>query len=371
MIKIKWFVRYKSNVPPNKVANSAFNLTQSKANTTDRKNPGISSEPLKGSLNLNRKEWKQIEGFIPGEKKHVNTLSERMPQFPLGKENVPTLLPKPGIPRVGLNADGKTLNFRQVLSILKNKTNEELIYESEPHRLYFLFSFCFGLTLLIYGIVLGEWAIFQANEDFKENKEEKNETLRKRDWVLNLGKYSIFSGIIFTCSYLAFTFPAKLIRRIYYLPGPVEHIKFTTYPMFPGRPTPVITVPLKNLERKYKARVWTGKGFYGTSDKSLFYFTLMEKNNNGKTIKNWVVDRRGFFWSDGRIFDYLFGKELIAESEAGIPYDEQVGIVNRELKKKKEKLRKQHGVFWNFKLVSRGLKDDIKRLSSKEISKKN
>ena len=37
-----------------------------------------------------------------------------------------------GVPQVG-----KNFTFRQVIGILKNKTQPELIYESEPHRLYF------------------------------------------------------------------------------------------------------------------------------------------------------------------------------------------------------------------------------------------
>ena len=66
----------------------------------------------------------------------TNDLKDRIPKFPLGKENVPTLLPRPGVPQVG-----KNFTFRQVIGILKNKTQPELIYESEPHRLYFLMCF--------------------------------------------------------------------------------------------------------------------------------------------------------------------------------------------------------------------------------------
>ncbi|CAH6723326.1 hypothetical protein CLIB1444_14S01574 [[Candida] jaroonii] len=316
--------------------------------------------------NLTPRDWKVIEGYIPGEKTQTNELKDRVPKFPLGKENVPTLLPRPGVPRVG-----KDHTFRQVITILRNKRQEELIYESEPHRLYFLACFCFGLTLLVYAIVLGEWAVFQANKDYEENKEEKNEVLKKREWFLNVLKNSIFCGIMLGASYAFFTFPQRLVRRMYYLPGPVEHVKFTSYPLLPGRPTPVITIPLKHLERKHQARVWTGKGFYGTSDSSLFFFTLKEINESGKTVKNWVVDRRGFFWSDGRVFDFLFGKETLAESEAGIPYDEQVGILNKELKKKKEKLRKEHGRFWNFKLMAKEVSNDIKKLTGNQITKRD
>lgn len=309
---------------------------------------------------LETSDWKQINQFIPGEKKQTDTLKDRIPQLPLGKENVPTLLPRPGVPRVS-----KNLNFRQVINILKNKTEPELIYESEPHRLYFLMCLCFGLTLLTYSAVLGEWAVFQANKDFDENVEEKNEVLKKREWVISVIKNSVFSVITLTGAYFVITFPTRLIRRMWYLPGPIEHVRFTTYPLVPGRPTPVVTLPLKNIERKHKARVWTGKGFYGTSDNSLFFFVLKEVNDKGKLMKNWVIDRKGFFWSDGRIFDYLFGKESIAEAEAGIPYDEQIGIVSREVRKKKQQLRKEHGMFYNFKLQGEEVKRDFKKLTGK------
>lgn len=307
---------------------------------------------------LEKTDWNQINAFIPGEKTQSDSLKDRVPKFPLGKENVPTLLPRPGVPRVL-----KQISFRQVLTVLKNKRQPELIYESEPHRLYFLLCMCFGLCLLIYGIVLGEWAIFQANKDYEENVEEKNEVLRKREWALDLLKNLIFSAIVLTGAYFVFTFPSRLVRRMYYLPGPVEHVRFTTYPLVPGRATPVVTLPLKSLERKHKARVWTGKGFYGTSDASFFFFVLREVQN-GKTVKNWVIDRKGFFWSDGRVFDYLFGKESIAESEAGVPYDEQIGIVNRRVQKKKEQLRKELGPFWRFKMQGQMMKDDAKKVGS-------
>lgn len=330
--------RYKSNVPDHK----------------DKKPPEI-----------NQQDWKTIQQFIPGEKVQGNDLKDRMPKFPLGKENVPTLLPKPNVPKVS-----KTLSFRQVINILKNRTEPELIYESEPHRLYFLICFCFGATMLIYGCVLGEYAFFQANKDFEDNEQEKNEIVRKREWLMSLLKNSTFSLIAFSAAYGILTLPNRLVRRMYYLPGPVEHIRLTTYPLVPGRPTPVVTIPLSNISRKHRGRVWTGKGFYGTSDNSLFFFVLREADDKNKTIKNWVVDRKGFFWSDGRVFDYIFGKETIAEAEAGIPYDEQIGIVDREVQRKNKELRQKHGLFYKYKLQGQEMKKDFNKLKGKVIGDK-
>ncbi|KAK6198792.1 uncharacterized protein RJT21DRAFT_98734, partial [Scheffersomyces amazonensis] len=303
-------------------------------------------------------EWKHLKQHIPGESIQTNEVKERVPKFPLAKEIVPTLLPKPGVPQVG-----PKYSFRQVLQILKTKTEPELIYESEPHRLYFLTCFCCGIVFAIYGLVLGEYAWFQAGLDYEENVEEKNEVLRKREWVFSLLKNSIFSIVMLTAAYGVFRLPTKLIRRIWYLPGRKEHIQFTSYPLIPGRPTPVVTTPLENLTRRKTARVWTGKGFYGTADNSMFFFILREKLANGRS-KNWMVDRKGFFWSDGRVFDYLFGKESVEEAEAGIPYDEQIGIINREVKKKKKQLREKHGRFYQFKIGAQDLKEDVSKATN-------
>lgn len=295
-------------------------------------------------------EWKHLKQHIPGEAPHSNTLKDRMPMFPLTKENVPTLLPRPGVPRVGPN-----MSFRQVIQMLKNKKNAELIYEAEPHRLYFLACFCCALVFAVYGCVLTEFAWFQANKDYEENEQELAEPLRKRQFAKSLLMYSSLGALALFMAYQIATFPTRLIRRMWYLPGPVEHVQFTSYSLIPGRPTPVLTVPLHDLARKHQARVWTGKGFYGTADKSLFFFMLKEVSKK----KTWIVDRKGFFWSDGRVFDFLFGKETIAEAEAGIPYDEQIGIVNREVRKKKKELREKHGVFYQWKLGAKEATKDV------------
>lgn len=296
-------------------------------------------------------EWKHLKQHIPGEATHTNTLKDRVPMFPLTKENVPTLLPRPGVPRVGPN-----MSFRQVIQILKNKKKPELIYEAEPHRLYFLACFCCALVFAVYGCVLMEFSWFQANKEYDENEQELAEPLRKRQFAKTLLMYSGLGAVALFMAYQIATFPTRLIRRMWYLPGPVEHVQFTSYSLIPGRPTPVLTVPLRDLVRKHKARVWTGKGFYGTADKSLFFFMLKEVSKK----RTWIVDRKGFFWSDGRVFDLLFGKETIAEAEAGIPYDEQIGIVNREVKKKKKELRDKHGVFYQWKLGAQEAKKDVK-----------
>lgn len=300
-------------------------------------------------------EWKHLKQHIPGEGVQSNDLKDRIPKFPLGKENVPTLLPRPGVPRVG-----PKMSFRQVLQVLKNKKQPELIYESEPHRLYFLACACMAVVFAVYGCVLVEYAWYKSSKDYNENLEELDEVHRKRQRVLTFAENAALGSLALFAAYHFATFPTRLIRRMWYLPGPVEHIKFSSYPLIPGRPTPLITVPLENLVRRHKARVWTGKGFYGTADKSFFFFALKETSAN----RTWIIDRRGFFWSDGRVFDFLFGKESITDAEAGIPYDEKIGMINKEVKQKKKELRSKYGRFYQFKLGAEEVKSDAKAVGS-------
>lgn len=301
-----------------------------------------------------------MKHHIPGEAEHTNDLKSRVPKFPLGKENVPTLLPRPGVPQVG-----PKYSFRQVIQILKNKQKPELIYEAEPHRLYFLASFCLAVVLCVYGCVLLEYAYFQANLDYQENERELAEPLRKREWLISLLKYSSLGFIALAAAVGFAKFPTRLVRRMWYLPGPVEHVKFTSYPLFPGSPTPVITLPLASIARKHTARVWTGKGFYGTADNSMFFFVLKE---SGRKSRNWIVDRKGFFWADGRVFDFLFGKETIAAAEAGIPYDEQIGIINKEVARQRKQLRDKHGFFYKWKIQAQDMKHDARAASGYILS---
>ncbi|CCE83707.1 Piso0_004293 [Millerozyma farinosa CBS 7064] len=337
-------------VPPTRIINGGMTMI----NIRMKSNLPENFDPKKDLPSSG--EWKHLKQHIPGEGVQKDDLKSRLPKFPLAKETVPTLLPRPGVPQVG-----PKYSFRQVIQILKNKKAPELIYEAEPHKLYFLACFCCGTVFTIYGLVLLEYAWFQSNKDYEENVEELTEPLRTREWAVSLLKHSVFGVIALTAAYGAFMFPTRLIRRMWYLPGPVEHIKFTSYPLIPGRPTPVYTLPLNNIFRKHKARIWTGKGFYGTADNSLFFFTLKEAGEKGR---NWIVDRKGFFWSDGRVFDLLFGKETVAEAEAGIPYDEQVGIVNREVEKKRKELRNKHGFFYKWKIQASEMKKDVSAASN-------
>ncbi|ODQ78380.1 hypothetical protein BABINDRAFT_29196, partial [Babjeviella inositovora NRRL Y-12698] len=287
---------------------------------------------------------------VPGEADQQNSLASRLPKFPLGKETIPTLLPKPGVPQLGPNC-----SFADAIKILKTLKHEELIYEAEPHRLYFIACFCAAFVFAVYGLTFVENTGTNAVKLYRENPECLPEDENKMMLAGRLGvTLAMFS--VPACAVLFFVkFPLRLVRRIYYLPGPVEHVKIISHPMIPGRPTPVYTIPLEKLTRHQKSKVWTGRGFYGTLDNGSFFFRLKEQGKRA----TWIVDRKGFFWVDGRVYDYLFGKESLKEAEAGISYDQKHALASRDLKKKKEQMRKELGVAWQLKMQAQIMKEDI------------
>ena len=66
--------------------------------------------------------------------------------------------------------------------------------------------------------------------------------------------------------------------------------------------------------------------------------------------------------SSGQTAGFLtccLAKETIAEAEAGIPYDEQVGMVNREVERKRKELRTKHGFFYKWKIQAQDMKQDV------------
>ncbi|CDK24934.1 unnamed protein product [Kuraishia capsulata CBS 1993] len=293
-----------------------------------------------------------LSKHIPGEAKLTNDLKGRIPQFPLGKENVPTLLPRPGVPQ-----PGRDMPLKRMIKILKSKTEPELIYDAEPHKLWFFASVCLGLLYIIYGLNALSIGLELAWTTFSANDLQLPQNARYLQLVSQGGLTIILAIMPAVAGYMLLMTPTRLIRRMWYLPGPVDHVKFYTHPLIPGRPTPVITIPLEQINRHGKAKIWTGRGFYGTSDK-LFFFFLWEKGHRFP----WIVDRKGFFWGDGRVFDVMFGKESIQEAESGLTYDDKIGLLLEERKRKKKELKEKDGIAWRFKATGRLMKDDISKI---------
>lgn len=278
------------------------------------------------------------------------SLASRIPSFPLSKELVPTLLPRAGVPQLSA-----LFSFADALRTLKTSTQEELIYEAEPHRLYFIACFCAAFVFSVYALTFLENTGSNAVKLYKENPENLPHRENLALLAGRLGVTLVLFAIPAAFVFFFVQFPLRLVRRMYFLPGPVEHVRIVAHPLLPGRPSPVYTIPLENLTRHQKAKVWTGRGFYGTLDNNTFFFRLKEKGR----MATWVVDRKGFFWVDGRVQDFLFGKESVREAEAGVSYDQKHGLAAQDLKRKKERLRKELGVGWQLKMQAQIMREDL------------
>ncbi|GMM35435.1 hypothetical protein DASC09_027600 [Saccharomycopsis crataegensis] len=301
----------------------------------------------------------QVNQHIPGETDQTNTVSSRIPKFPFSKDAVPVLIPRPGVPNPGSS-------LMSMAKKLKSSTEPELIYEAESHRLYFVFCGAFALVAIIYGLIFLEsatnsaWKIYSTNEQDLPEMHNLVMFISRNFVTLLVFAFPIGLAAMFL------TVPARLIRRMWYIPirgnelknNPVEMVKFTSHPIFPGRPTPIHTMPLSMLNRSYKTKIFTNEGFYLTADKGSFLFLLKEGN---KRIP-WIADRKGFFWGDGRLFDHLFGKESIEEADLGISYDDKVGAINERVRQESKRLRAEEGVAWQFKEQGKLMRDDLKSL---------
>lgn len=282
-----------------------------------------------------------------------NSWSSRIPKFPFGRDIAPAIIPKANTPRVT-----KNFSFAQLMETLKNSRGPELLYMAESHRLYFITSLALTFVACYNLFDLADRSIKGLIQQYEENEED----LPERENVIRVAKRGslalLFCSIYALTGFLFAAMPTRLVRRIEYLPGPKEHIRLVTHPWIPGRLSPTYTIPIENLRIGKRAKVWTGAGFYGTANRSSYFFFLFEK---GHYIP-WIVDRNGFFWGDGRVYDVLFGKEPVELAERGLSYDDVIRIQNNETSKKKAELRRQLGPAWQVKMAGKIMKEDAQKI---------
>lgn len=285
-----------------------------------------------------------------------NSLQNRLPKFPFHKEAQPTLIPKSDTPRVS-----KTVSFRKLMSILKNYEQPELLYMAESHRLYIVA--CFALSFIVcYNIYdLLDRAVPAAIDEYKRNEEDLPPVRNAVKCVGNMGMVLAIAAVYTSAAICFALVPTRLVRRLYYLPGAKEHIQFVTHPFLPGRPSPVITIPLEKVTIGNTSKVWTGKGFYGTANRTQFMFLLFEK---GK-LAPWIVDRSGWFWGDGRVWDVLFGKEPVDQAELGLSYDDMLKIRQKEVDRVSYNLKQELGPAWKLKAMAKLMKEDLQTAGEK------
>lgn len=305
-----------------------------------------------------------ISRRIPGETSQDNDLKSRFPSsLHFEKEAVPTLLPRPGVP-----APNK-YPLARLYDALSKKTEPELIYEAEPHKLYFVFCYAFALLFIIYGLNAFNIGYGLATGMYNDNVMKLSDLQQNIQYAMHISIVTVLSLMPALAGIAFLLVPSRLIRRIWYLP-PISStghsrsdgqafIKFTTHPILPNRPTPTYTFPLGVLQKSITSKIYSGNGFYGTNDSSFFFF-LREQ---GRRIP-FIVDRKGFFWGDGRVFDLLFSNDSIEKVENAKKIDEVYGDLIRERKQKQIELKKELGFGWKTKAKAKLLKEDIEKIKN-------
>lgn len=276
---------------------------------------------------------------------------------------MPTLLPRPGVP------EPNRYPLAKLMHNLQSKTEPELIYEAEPHKLWFVFAYCFALVFMMYGInafTIGQqiaWGIYNDNEMNLTNLQNNIQLIMHMGIVCMLSALPFMAGVAFT-----FT-PTRLIRRIWYLPASNSQnqvradgktfVRFTTHPFLPNRPTPVHTMEIGDLQKSITTKIYSGKGFYGTNDSSFFFF-LRPKDSKIP----FIVDRKGFFWGDGRVMDTIFSNDSIDKVEQSKKIEQVFAEMIKENKQKESELKAQYGLGWRQKAQFQLMKEDLQDLKS-------
>ncbi|KAK9481415.1 hypothetical protein V1514DRAFT_323756 [Lipomyces japonicus] len=319
----------------------------SKASKTDTEYVARRQASALPAINVRAEQMRMTPARDEVVEEGYDSVSDRVvPKWPLSRESFPTLqLHTIRTPRVS-----KTLNFSQLMTLLeRSKEPEVLLYQSEPHRLYFIVAYSLAFVCLIYGLLFLDWALRESYRLWIDNLDDLPK-VHNAFWfgLRNLVSLAVFA-VPSVFAYALIMFPTRLIRKMWYIPSrnKIEpHVRFVVHPLVPRSASPVITLPLSKIDRGVnsgKTKVWTGDGLYGTASKSQFMIFLFEK---GSKIP-WVVDRQGWFWGDGRVWDVIFGKDSVEEAERGISGDDQIRIsqakakqakLERTIKKTDEKL---------------------------------
>ncbi|GMM27366.1 hypothetical protein DAMA08_000820 [Martiniozyma asiatica (nom. inval.)] len=313
---------------------------------------------------------KIISRRIPGETTQANSISSRLPNsLKFESEAMPTLLPRPGVP------PPNTLPLRSLMLQLEGKTEPELIYEAEPHKLWFVACYAFGLVFIMYTVNAFTIGYGISMEMYNDNEYQLSELQRNLQLIMHLLIVSVLSCGPLLAAIAFLGTPTRLIRRIWYLPPASKSmdgsgikmradgqafIRFTTHPLLPNRPTPVFVKPLGDLQKSITSRIYSGSGFYGTNDSSFFFF-LRPKNSRIP----FIVDRKGFFWGDGRVMDILFSTDSIDKVEQGKKVEEVFAEMLEEKKKKELELKKELGFGWRSKSQLKLMQQDVQTLKAK------
>ncbi|CDO95795.1 unnamed protein product [Kluyveromyces dobzhanskii CBS 2104] len=211
-----------------------------------------------------------------------------------------------------------SIPFSTKMAALLTKAVPEQIYSYKPGKLITIGSYSLSLTFLLYGASFADWSLTTSTDLYKEEAEETKVDAKwyEHAKVAFLGRSAgsvILSIIPFTLAVIALYIPTRIVTKLHYIPEKIPKCKVTTRTLFNREKSTII--PLRNLRRHEKARVFTGVGDQGVEDRGSFSFSLMD-NQASFFKKFYIVNRSGKFWgSDGRFMDALFGRESITQLE--------------------------------------------------------
>lgn len=211
-----------------------------------------------------------------------------------------------------------SIPFSTKMAALLAKAAPEQIYSYKPGKLITFGAYSLSFTFILYGASFADWSLTTSSGLYKEESEEPKKDLK---WYENanvafLGRSAgsvLLSVIPFTLAAVALYIPTRIVTKMHYIPDKIPKCKVTTRTLFNGEKSK--TIPLRNLRRHEKSRVFTGIGEQGVEDRGSFSFSLMDK---GAPFfdKVYIVNRSGKLWgSDGRFMDALFGGESITQLE--------------------------------------------------------
>lgn len=298
-----------------------------------------------------------IKRRIPGESVQTNTWKDRFPSsWHFEREASPTLLPRPGVP------PPNKYPLAKMFQMLRMKKQPEIIYEAEPHKLYFVFCYAFAFVFIFYAVNALTIGKRMSDQMYTENANNLPSWKLKMEYAMHFVTVTVLGCLPLAVGIGFLLLPTRLIRRMWYLPegaGKGAYVRFTTHPLLPNRPTPVHTMSIDTLKKSITAKIYTGKGFYGANDPSFFFFL----RENGRKVP-YLVDRKGFIWGDARIFDLLFSNDTIDQVEKSRKIDEVYGDMLRERRKNEQKLKKEYGFGWRTKATGKIMADDISKIQN-------
>lgn len=240
-----------------------------------------------------------------GQQRRLKSSGTRVPGAEMSGSFWSNFTKKPQLVKVDTVPNATTHTLRAMLEILRNKQQPQLIYEAQSHNFWFKAAAGICLSMGLFTLSTLDFATSGLISIYQNDNDKLELT---KNIAITVGLTSFGAGVLGFVMYL----PTRLVKRIY-LDNAKQAVKLVHY-RFLGLGSQETTVPLANLVRTSQRKIFTGSGDYGVTENATFCFILKD-NRSSKFSSRFVVDRDGWFWGDGRVFDVLFGKLSYEDAE--------------------------------------------------------